>query len=141
MARISQTKRCQHLDQHMVTFTGAGFTCCVSLLDKKLGTAIHWSETFNFDSLARAVQLQETPLTAHFCLCPIPKLEVLCMIYLDFVCLNLKGHLCSCDHKALLLSRHTSRLQVSLLLESSSHSRRVGRCHVPYFDTALVKKV
>ena len=57
MARISQTKSCQHLDQHMVTFTGAGFTCCISLLDKKLASAIHRSETFNFDSLARAVQL------------------------------------------------------------------------------------
>ena len=82
-ARISQTKRCQHLAQHMVTFTGAGFTCFVSILDKKLASAIHRSETFNFDSLASAVQLQETLLTAHLCLGPIPKVEGLCMIQLD----------------------------------------------------------
>ena len=89
MARFSQTKSCQHLDQHMVTFTGAGFTCFVSLLDKKLASAFHRSETFNFDSLARAVQLQETILTAHFCLGPIPKVEGFCMIQLYSVCLNL----------------------------------------------------
>ena len=79
-ARISQTKRCQHLAQHMVTFTGAGFTCCVSLLDKKLASAIHWSETFNFDSLALAIHLKKAVLIAHFCLDPITKLEGLCMI-------------------------------------------------------------
>ena len=89
MARISQAKSCQHLDQHMVTFTGAGFTCFVSLLDKKLASAIRWSETFNYDSLASAVQLQETLLTAHFCLGPIPKVEGLCMIQLYSGCLNL----------------------------------------------------
>ena len=64
----------------MVTFTMASFTCFVSIFDKKLGTAIPWSETFNFDSLALAVHLQETILTAHFCLGPLPKLERLCMI-------------------------------------------------------------
>ena len=89
MARISQAKSCQHLDQHMVTFTGAGFTCFAPIFDKKLGTAIPWSETFNYDSLARAVQLQETLLTAHFCLGPIPKVKGLCMIQLYSVCLNL----------------------------------------------------
>ena len=105
MARISQTKSCQH--QHMVTFTGAGFTCFVSLLDKKLASAIPWGETFNYNSLARAVQLQETILTAHLCLCPIPKFEGLCMIPLYFICLDLKGYLYSYDHTALLLFRHT----------------------------------
>ena len=113
---------------------------CVPFLDKGLVLARHGCEASNFYYLASSLKHQFTVFTALFSLRPIPKIEGFCMIHIVIfnVCsLSRMSHLCSCDHTAFLLVRHSGRLKALLFSELGWHSSMASRCHALWTRTTL----